>query len=169
MKTRRIATLAVAAAVALGTTGCTFLAPVATENVYNPSDGVAATTGPLELRNAFIISDDGEVGNLAMAVVNATDDASSLVVEYGEGAARQSASILIPANTNVSFGSQSDEIGADPILVPGIDTMPGAMLEVYFAADGEPGALVDVPVLTSELEQYSHLAPTSLQLLQLED
>ena len=71
MKSRLFASLAVGAAVVLGTTGCNLVAPQATTIDYSASDGVnVPESGPLQVRNALIVADEeGTVGNFVAAIV----------------------------------------------------------------------------------------------------
>ena len=73
MKNRWAAATALAAALILGTTGCTFSAEIATQKDYDPSDGVSTEFGELSVYNAMLIGEDPEALNLVMTVFNPTD------------------------------------------------------------------------------------------------
>ncbi len=156
MNTRRLAPIALAAAVVLGATGCSMISPQATQIEYAASDGINLNVGDLDVRNALIIADeDGEDGNLVVAIVNTTSDSQTLQLEIHTTGAPITESIRVPANSTVSLGTAD----TDPLLLEGIDTMPGATLEVAFSASGSGAVLGTVPVLDGELPQYSDLAP----------
>ncbi len=107
MKTRLIASVALGAAVLLGTTGCNLIAPQATTIDYSASDGVnvPAEAGPLSVRNALIVAnDDGTTGNLVAAIVNDTTEQLVLRIEVGEGSSAVRAAVNVPANRTLSLG-----------------------------------------------------------------
>ena len=157
MKSRLIASLALGALVVLGTSGCAMISTQATTIQYSPSDGVnIPDSGPLQVRNVLIVADDdGEDGNLIAAIVNTTSDSQTLRIEFGEGSAKTTESIRVPANSTVSLGTDETE----PVLLEGIDTKPGAVLPMYFQSGDGEGILFDVPVLDGSLDYYGDLLP----------
>ncbi|MDQ1175324.1 DNA modification methylase [Microbacterium sp. SORGH_AS_0421] len=161
MKTRLIASIAVGAAVVLGTTGCNILAPQATTIDYSASDGVnvPADSGPLHIRNAMIVADeDGTTGNFVAAIVNDTTDVLTLKLEVGEGATAVPASVTVPANRTLSLGDLAN--GVEPLRLDDIDAAPGSTVPVYFQSGNGQGALIQVPVLDGALEYLAPLAPS---------
>lgn len=167
MKSRLIASLAVGAAVVLGTTGCGLIAPQSTTVQYQPSDGmnVPKDSGPLQIRNALIVaSEDGSEGNLVAAIVNGTDEDHVLNLEIGEGADAVKKTVRVSAGTTKSLGVSDIEgvenlVGANPVLIQGLDTAPGATVPVYFQSGDGEGALVEIPVLDGTLDYLTELAP----------
>ena len=157
MKSRLIASLALGALVVLGTSGCAMLSTQATTIPYSPSDGVnIPDSGPLQVRNVLIVSDEtGVDGNLVAAIVNATSESHTLNIEYGEGSSKSSETIRVPANTTVSLGTAE----TDPLLLEGIVTKPGANLPMFFQSGDSDGVLFDVPVLDGALDYYGDLLP----------
>jgi hypothetical protein len=157
VKSRLIASLALGALVVLGTSGCAMLSTQATTIPYSPSDGVnIPDSGPLQVRNVLIVSDEtGVDGNLVAAIVNATTESHTLNIEYGEGSSKSSETIRVPANTTVSLGTAE----TDPLLLEGIDTKPGANLPMFFQSGDSDGVLFDVPVLDGALDYYGELLP----------
>lgn len=154
MKSRLIASLALGAAIALGTTGCAFITPVSTTVPYSPSDGVSVpvSSGPLQVRNALVVANaDGSKGNLVAAIVNATDTSETLTLNIGNGAAKR---IRVPARSTVSLGAQ----GTDPLPIQNLETPPGATVPITFQSGDATGATVMVPVL-SAIGDYELLAP----------
>jgi hypothetical protein len=155
VNTRALASAALAGLVILGATGCQAITPQATTIIYSPADGVAvpdAEGAPIEIRNALVIADDeGEQGSLVAALVNRTDSAGTLTLEWGD----ESATVRVPADSVVSLGT-TDE---DPLLLDAIDTIPGATLPIYFQSGDAEGVLTEVPVLNGCLEGYEDLVP----------
>lgn len=162
MKTRLIASIAVGAAVVLGTTGCNILAPQATTIDYSASDGinVPAESGPLSVRNVLIVANgDGTVGNFVAAVVNDTTDPQTLRIEVGEGSSAVRSSVNVPAQRTLSLGDLANDV--EPLRLDGIDAAPGSTVPVYFQSGDGEGALMQVPVLDGALEYLAPLAPTA--------
>ena len=160
MKSRLFASLAVGAAVVLGTTGCNLVAPQATTIDYSASDGVnVPESGPLKVRNALIVTDEeGSGGNLVAAIVNSTTEAQTLRVEVGEGGSTVRASVQVPASSTVSLGDLANDVA--PLALDGFDGAAGSTVPVYFQSGDGQGALIDVPVLDGALEYLRTLAPT---------
>jgi hypothetical protein len=157
VKPRHLASIAVATALVLGTTGCSMISPQATTIQYSAAEGVNVyDAGPLDVRNAFIVAtEDGAAGNFVAAVVNDTDTSHTLRIELGEGSSTIPLTVRVPARTTVSLGAD----GEDPILVEGLDTPPGSDIPGYFQSGDEDGALISVPVLDGELPYLAPLVP----------
>ncbi|MDN3311065.1 DNA modification methylase [Microbacterium oryzae] len=155
MNTRALASAALAGLVILGATGCQAVTSQATTIIYSPADGVSvpdAEGAPIEIRNAVVIADDeGEQGNLAAALVNRTESAGTLTLEWGD----ESTTVRVPADSVVSLGTAAE----DPLLLDAIDTVPGATLPIYFQSGDAEGVLTEVPVLNGCLEQFEDLVP----------
>lgn len=161
MKSRLIASIAVGGAVVLGTTGCNILAPQATTIEYSASDGVnvPASSGPLDVRNVIIVAnDEGDLGNVVAAIVNSTTEEQTLRLEVGEGSSAVRASVDVPASSTLSLGDLAN--GVEPLRLEGIDAVPGSTIPVYFQSGDGEGALLQVPVLDSQVQYLSTLAPT---------
>ncbi|WP_243393061.1 DNA modification methylase [Microbacterium testaceum] len=162
VKTRLIASVALGAAVLLGTTGCNLIAPQATTIEYSASDGVNVpeSAGPLAVRNALIVANgDGTVGNFVAAIVNNTTSSQTLRLEVGEGSSAVQSSVVVPASTTLSLGDLSDDV--EPLRLDDIDAVPGTTVPVYFQSGDGEGALIEVPVLDGGLEYLAPLAPTA--------
>lgn len=167
MKSRLLASLAIGAAVVIGTTGCSMLAPQGTTVQYSPSDGlnVPNTAGPLLVRNALIVANkDGSKGNLVAAIVNDTDSSAVLNIEVGEGTAAVTKTVRVPAGVTKSLGGESVEgvenlEGVDPLLITGLEMRPGSTVSVYFQSGDGQGARVALPVLDGTLAHLTPLAP----------
>ncbi|WP_159501335.1 DNA modification methylase [Microbacterium sp. 18062] len=158
MRTRLIASIAVGAAVVLGTSGCAMLAPQGTTIQYSPADGmnVPDSSGPLQVRNALIVAnEDGSEGNLVAAIVNASDAAEVLNIEVGEGAGAVALTVRVPAGSVKSLGDGETR----PLLIQGLDTIPGATVSVYFQSGDGEGARTDIPVLDGTLDYLAPLVP----------
>ena len=125
----------------------------ATTEHYDPSDGVSANVGDLDLRNILVVSDDGEDGNLVLTVVNTDDEDAELGVQVGDGGG-EPLIIEVEAGATVSLGGDEE-----PLLLEGIDTQPGALLPIFFQYGTAEGIEKLVPVLDGRLPEYADLAP----------
>lgn len=157
MKSRVIASLALSAAVVLGATGCSMISPQATTIPYSAAEGVNVphASGPLAVRNAFIVANEsGTLGNLVAAIVNDTDQDETLTIEI-EGVSA-SKTVDVPANSVVSLGSED----TDPLLILGLNAKPGTDTPVFFQSGEGEGALVSAPILDGELPYLADLVPS---------
>ncbi|NQX29792.1 hypothetical protein HQQ81_20790 [Microbacteriaceae bacterium VKM Ac-2854] len=155
MKARIAASIVLAVGVAMGTAGCNLIAPQATTYHYDPSDGVSANVGDIAVRNAMIISDDGELGNLVVTVVNSGTEDIDLDVQYETAGGLGSATITAEPGTTV-VGEHGDQV----VQLEDLGTVAGSLITTYFSYGSEEQAEALVPVLTSDMESYSTLAPT---------
>lgn len=157
MRARIAASVVLAAGILLGTSACNLFAPQATTNHYDASDGVSGNVGELAIRNAVVISDNGELGNLLVTVVNSGVTSQNLEIQFQSKGKKVSQEVEIPANSTIPIGDQ----GYPSVLLEDLDTIPGALLPVFFQYGEETGVELLVPVLTNQLPQYSTFAPTA--------
>jgi len=155
VKSRLAASIALAAALLIGTTGCTFFSPIATQKVYDPSDGVGAEVGDLLIRNAMLIGDDPENLNLVVTIVNRSDSDRRLSVQWVSGGERITESMFVNANGRTAFGGPDQ----DQVLVTGSTSMIGGLVPLFFSYGTAPGVEVLVPVLDGSLPEYKLLVP----------
>ena len=139
-----------------GLTGCTFSAVQANQKFYDPSDGVGATVGDVDVRNALLISEDGETANFVVSFINSSSKSVTLNVSWEVGSERVDRRVSIDAGTSRSFGNSSE-----PIEFEGIDTAPGDLFPVYFQYGSNEGEELLVPVLDGALPEYADLVPES--------
>ncbi len=156
MKSRLAASIALAAALLLATTGCTFGSPIATEKEYDPSDGVGTEVGELAVRNALLIGDDPQTLNLVMTVVNPSDVGKRLSVQWTDGSERVTEVVLIPANGRTAFGGAEQP----QILVTGSTDLIGGLVPLFLSYGTAPGVELLVPVLDGTLPEYELLVPS---------
>jgi hypothetical protein len=145
-------------AVLLGTTGCSLFSEKATLIQYDPSDGVSADLGDIELRNVLAISEDGEDLNLVLTAINTSDDGIFVTFEFTDGSDEQvDERLYVPANSSKSVG-QPDE---DKVTLVGADTQVGGIFPVYAQYGDVPGQELQVPVFDGSLPEYSTLLPVA--------
>ena len=150
----RATSIVIAGLIAASLTGCTFGAVQATRLAYDPSDGIGTEVGNVQVRNALLVSEDGTVASLAVALVNAGDANVRLTVSWEASSGRVERTISVPAGETVSLGANEDVIVLD-----GIDAEPGSKFPVYFQYGDEEGKELGVPVLDGSLDEYADLVP----------
>lgn len=155
MTSRLLASIALAAALLVGTTGCTFSAEIATQKEYDPSDGVGIEVGELAIRNALLIGDDPENLNLVMTVVSSSDTDRRLTVQWQAGDERVSEQVFVTANGSTAFGGPDQ----DQLLVVGSGATIGGLVPLYFSYSGAEGRELLVPVLDGALPEYELYVP----------
>ena len=153
MNLRRLAPVALAVAVLLGTTGCSMISPQATTIPYSPADGVnIPASGPLVVRNALLVADEsGSAANFLAAIVNDTDEAQALLV----GIDGETQTVRVPARSTVSLGVD----GAEPLLFEGLDAQPGTDVDMAFQSGDGEGVELAIPVLDGTLEYLAEFVP----------
>lgn len=156
MKSRLAASIALAAALMLATTGCTLTAEIATQKDYDPSDGVGAEIGELAVRNALLIGDTGEALNLVMTVVSASDVDRLLTVQWLANGERVSEDIVVTSGDRTRIGGPTDEV---QIIVSISDVTIGGLVPLFFSYSGAEGVEVMVPVLDGSLPEYELFVP----------
>ena len=151
---RLMATVAIGATVILGTAGCSMVSTQATAIGYSPSDGVSVPdSGPLLVRNALIVANEqGTEGNFLAAIVNTTDEAQELQMEYGDGS---TVTVRVGPGETVSLGAEDE----DPLLLEDLDALPGSMTPIYFQSGEAEGVLQMVPVLDNSLPYLEPFEP----------
>ncbi|WP_139196419.1 MULTISPECIES: hypothetical protein [unclassified Curtobacterium] len=155
MRARVLVSVAVAATIALGATGCEFMSPAHTVDIKQITDGVNVSTGKVDVRNALLISDDGTAARFVGTLVNNDErDAITVSVEIGG----DTETVLVPANAHVDLANDSQHATLD---FDSADAEPGSLAKVYFSYPDTEGVSANVPVLSSAQEEYATLTPTS--------
>ena len=159
MRARFAASVLVVAFVAFGTAGCAFITPQATTKIVETSDGVNGDLGDLSVRNATLISEDGELASMLVSFVNRSDSAEQVLVQYEDAVTgeRVNQKVLVEGNGLItSFGAGE----GDQILLENV-SKPGSLFPVYFQYGSVEGKQLMVPVLNTSLPEYDGLAPTA--------
>ena len=156
MKVRIAASVVLAVGVLLGTSACNVFVPQATTIQYDASDGVSTSVGDLQIRNALLITDDGENANLVVTVTNSSGSNQLLNIEV-EGPSRSVKNAVPVGSSAVNvFGAE----GTPELTFNAAGVQAGSLVPVYFQYGDAEGQQILVPVLTSSLDQYSGLQPT---------
>lgn len=153
-----MASAVLATALAIGTTGCTFITQQATLIPYSPSDGIEANLGDVKLRNVIaLMSDDGLSASLLITIIN-DGDVTAFVRMQTVSTSGEQVDFLrpVPSNSVVSFGNTVDE---EQLIVPMPDAIAGGLLPVYVQQGTVPGTEMLVPALSAFDEHYKDLKP----------
>lgn len=153
LKIRIASSVAIAAALALGATGCTLIAPQATLIRYAPSDGVDVNVGSVDVRNIMLIADEsGENFNVVFGAANRSGDEQDLTITFtGTESQSASAEFTIPTGNTLFGDPEGDET---PVLVTLENLRVGSTVDAYFQLPGEPEVPYNIPVLDGTLKEY---------------
>ncbi len=168
MKTRRIASsIALAAAIALGASGCSLIAAQGTMEPYAPSDGIDVTIENIAVRNLLLIADaSGENFNVVFTGVNNTEsDAIVRMTFVTESTEASTDFALAPGLT--AFGNPDGEFAPQLVSLPGLKA--GQTVEAYFEVAGGGEAKYEVPVLDGTLVEYKNYVISKSQMRALEE
>jgi hypothetical protein len=153
VRSRVLASVAVAAAVALGATGCEFMTSADTQHIKDITDGVNVSVGKVDVRNALLITRKGTNARFIATVVNNSNDPQTLSIQAKGGLTD---TVDVPANSTLDLAKPANDI-----TFRGIDVKPGSLSKVFFTYAGATGASAGVPVLNGQMEEYSTLLPTA--------
>lgn len=160
MRRRIAAAAALAVGLAIGTAGCTFLAPTASLIKYNPSDGVSLNVGKLQVRNAFVISPKGTDANLIAVLINSGNSTVHVELQFTSHAdgksTRESIDKTLTAGEVLSLGNP----GVKQVVFRKADVAPGALLTVFIQYGGVEGKNLQLPVLNGTQSYYKGLGPS---------
>jgi hypothetical protein len=156
VRARVAASAGLVAIAAIALAGCNFITPQATLQHYEPSDGLSARVGDVEVLNAMVLSEDGESGNLLFSALNTSEDDIELTIQYEGDDGKVDLQVDLEAQqlTEVGFGDDGQ------LFLEAIGTRPGGLLPVYFQYGDKPGRQLLLPVLDGVLEQYEQYVPT---------
>ena len=155
MKARALAVTAVTTALLLGTAGCGFFVPTATNKQYAASDGVSVNVGDLKIRNVILITDSTGAGSLIGTIVNDTTNPQNITIEL-----RGTTSVT----ATVASSTAVTEMGTNgsTVLFAGANLVAGTYEPVYFQYGGQDGVLATIPVLDGTDPLYAPFEPSKL-------
>ena len=155
MRARIAASVVLAVGILLGTSGCNLFDAQATLQHYDPSDGVSASVGGIEVRNVLLISEDGKTANLVATLINTDEQAHRLGIQYDSSTGTITDFLTVD-------GKSTQVVGVDSVVtLSGIDTTVGSLFPVFFQYGQETGVDVLLPVLNGGLAEYSQFVPSS--------
>lgn len=154
MKTRIASSIAIAAAIVLGATGCGLVAPQGTTDPYAPSDGIEASFSSVDIRNLLlVVSEDGENFNVVFTGVNAGTSPVQLRMTFvtKNGSSEATADFIIESGIQ-PFGSPDGDNEPVFVSLPGVAA--GDTVQAYLQVPGSEDIERQVPVLDGTLAEY---------------
>jgi hypothetical protein len=140
-----------------GTTACTFMTPMVTTKHYDASDGIGATVGQIEVRNAILLTADGQNASLLINLINTGDTGIQVNLQYqNSDKAKVDESVFVNAGSVKSLGGPD----ATQLLLSGLDAPAGSLFPVFIQYDDVSGKQLWVPVLDGSAGEYATLLPT---------
>ncbi|MFM9918896.1 hypothetical protein [Lacisediminihabitans sp. H27-G8] len=163
MRARIVATVVVAASLLLSTAGCSFFAPQSTLKKYDPSDGVGVTVGQVKVRNALLLTKDGQEASFLVNLVNDGQKTVNVLIQY-DGTTAEGTSGKVDTRVQLDAGEVKTFGSSDTrqLIFSGIDSKPGSLFPVFVQYGTETGDQLLVPVLDGSLSEYSKLLPMPL-------
>lgn len=153
---RAAASVILAGVLVTSTAGCGFFTTQATLIPYDPSDGVGANLGSVDVRNVIGITDnDGESISLLVTFVNSGDENAKVTLQYDIEGKKTTITKVVGADEVVGFGNSLEE---DQIVISGSGIPAGDLLPVYMQYGDNEGKQLLVPVLHAH-GSYEELAP----------
>lgn len=155
MKARIAASVALAAALVLSTAGCSFFATQATLKKYDPSDGVGTTVGTVSVRNALLLTADGEEASLLINLINTGEHTVNVKIQYTNSDGPVTSTYRLTSGEAETFGTKKTK----KIVFQDIDTKAGALFPVYVTYGSKTGKELMVPILDGTQAEYAGLLP----------
>lgn len=155
MKVRAVASVILAGAVLLVTSGCGLFATIATQIPYTPSDGVSATIGDVRLINVIALTDNESDVSLSFTAYNGGRERAEISLQFSLDSGTVTETITVPAGESVTYGWQDEEV-----VLRDVDVTLGSLLPMYAQYGTEQGQQLHVPVLDGTLEPYGDILPT---------
>ena len=159
MLVRKLGVVAVAAALLIGTAGCSITSNVATKLTYTPSDGSQTDSRDLHARNVLVLS-DGDHAIIIGSITNDGEDEATTNITVTGGATATSTDFTVPARGKVDFGYPEalGFVGSQPaIVLEGVIPAVGSNIQVKF--DNNAEAVMHVQVLDGTVPTYKDLMP----------
>jgi len=154
VKTRIASSIALAAAILVGASGCALFAPQGTTEQYAPSDGIDLAVADVSIRNIMLVqAEDGENFNVVFTAVNAGATAKTLTIDFvsSDGAAEASAEFQIEPGSQF-FGDPEGHV--PPVLVSIPNLAAGQVVTAYLQIPGSSDVERQIPVLDGTLAEY---------------
>lgn len=129
--------------------GCALFSPMATENMYNPGDGVNLELGDVLVRDLLVVG-DSEDGPATVSAYVVNNSAQDVTVTFS-AAGGSPATVDIPAGT----AAQVSPAGESGVQLDSLGVAPGAMLPLTVQVGDNPPATVSTPTVSSQNPQYA--------------
>jgi hypothetical protein len=156
VKARIAASVVLAAGLLLGTSGCAFFAPQSTLIHYDPSDGIGIAVGNVKVRNALLLTKDGETASLLINFINDGTKPVDLLVQYKGTKGTVSKTIHLSEGQVKTYGSDD----TTQFVIHNMGTKAGELFPIFFQYGDHTGKQGLVPVLDGSWSTYKGLLPS---------
>ncbi len=158
MRARIAASIVLAAGLLVGTSGCAFFSPQSTLIHYDPSDGVGTSVGSVKVRNAFLLTSDGERASMLINFINDGTSSVDLTVQYTlKPGGKTTTTVHLKPGQVRTYGSKE----TNQFILQGVDKKPGQLYAVWFQYGDHTGEQLLLPILDGTWSQYKGLLPTA--------
>jgi len=159
---RAAASVVLAGALLLGTTGCTFISQQATLIKYDPSDGVGIDVGNVQVRNAIaLINEDGRAVSIMITMVNSGERTANVNLQYQSGGEKTTTTKSVNPGEVKTYGTSVDDTQII-VLNPGVKA--GGLFPVYIQYGKNEGKELLLPVLNADNHpEYDGLFPPEIE------
>lgn len=149
---------AISATLLAGTAGCTYLAPSATLESYNASDGVSLSSGAVTLNNALWVTANGKDAQLSGQISNNSDSEQTATLTFWSDGGKTSNKIAIPVAPHQAIQLGSTE--AATVETDNLGVKAGANTHLYLQSGSSEGQKVSVPIMDGTFSEYASLIPS---------
>ncbi len=145
---RKFAAVAIAAGIMVGTSGCNFMSPIATMEVYTPGDGTSTDFGDIAARHIFIlVTPTGQTALFGSFINQGT---TSTTFEYEIAGQTFSQNIQPGEKLDIGFN------GKNALPITGLNQIAGSLADVTFRSGGV--VVKDtIPLLDATFPEYAPL------------
>lgn len=150
MAIRKLAAVAIAASLLVGTTGCAFMSPVASRIEYAPADGSQADLETVKVRNLVYVT-NGTVSALSGSIVNPSLEPKILKIQYTDAAVNEAKEVTFTVNAG-----QKIDLGYNggQALAINLGGKAGAIVRLKVVEGSGTPVELRIPVLDGTFDFY---------------
>ena len=149
MAISKFAAVTIAASMLLGTSGCTFMSPVASRIEYAPADGSQVDLETVKIRN-FVYVTNGTVSAISGSIVNPSLEPKIVRIQYTDAAVNEAKEVTFTVNAG-----QKIDLGYNggQALAINLRGKAGGIVRIN-VSEGSVTEEMRVPVLDATFEFY---------------
>jgi hypothetical protein len=149
MAISKFAAVTIAASMLLGTSGCTFLSPVASRIEYAPADGSQVDLETVKIRN-FVYVTNGTVSAISGSIVNPSLEPKIVRIQYTDAAVNEAKEVTFTVNAGqrIDLGYNGGQA-----LAINLGGKAGGIVRIN-VSEGSVTEEMRVPVLDGTFEFY---------------
>jgi hypothetical protein len=149
MAISKFAAVTIAASMLLGTSGCTFMSPVASRIEYAPADGSKVDLETVKIRN-FVYVTNGTVSAISGSIVNPSLEPKIVRIQYTDAAVNEAKEVTFTVNAGqrIDLGYNGGQA-----LAINLGGKAGGVVRIN-VSEGSVTEEMRVPVLDGTFEFY---------------